>query len=478
MFGRSLQAIWSMWKRSDQVKKKERRGTFRPFLESLETRTAPAVLTVNSVADNTVADAKLTLREAILLVDGTLGRSLTPGERGQVVGTLGDADTIQFKLPKGPQTIGLSGGALGITSPVSIQGLGAGKLTINGSNLDRVFVVGTIFNQNLSLVVSIDGVTISGGKQAYGAGLLNFGTLAVSKSVFSHNTADTDGGAIYNVGALTLTNCTFKNNSVTSTGGGGAIENNSAGTAFLTNCCFVNNSANGSGSSAASGASITNSGKMTVHNSTFDHNTAASNAGGIFNSTEGSLTVRNSVFTNNSCGADGGAIDNDGILKVDNVFISKNTSASEGGGINNKGTLDLTNSLMIGNTAVSDGGGLRTSGPTTIKDCIFTGNRATVGSGGIFGGGIYSTVPTLLSQTVVAGNVQGPVPSTTPSDIAGTVDPKSAHNFIGTGGSGGLVNGVHHNVVGRKFHLPGHLEHLLEILLHHANKFHHQVRSV
>src|SRR5207245_2739452 len=61
-----------------------RRRPTRLALEGLEERCAPAVLTVNSVADNTTRDNFLTLREAIQVVDGTLGRSLSPQEQGQI----------------------------------------------------------------------------------------------------------------------------------------------------------------------------------------------------------------------------------------------------------------------------------------------------------------------------------------------------------------------------------------------------------
>src|SRR4051794_3220884 len=88
---------------------------FRPALEVLEGRLAPAVLTVNSVADNTSQDTLLTLREAVQVVNGTLGRTLTAGENAQMSGTLGSNDTILFNLPSGPQTITLSGGALSVT---------------------------------------------------------------------------------------------------------------------------------------------------------------------------------------------------------------------------------------------------------------------------------------------------------------------------------------------------------------------------
>src|SRR5438552_1169526 len=91
------------------------RPRFRPALEALEGRWAPAALTVNNVADNTTSDSALTLREAIQVVNGTLGRALAVGEQAQVTGTLGTNDTIQFNLPAGPQTITLTGGALNIT---------------------------------------------------------------------------------------------------------------------------------------------------------------------------------------------------------------------------------------------------------------------------------------------------------------------------------------------------------------------------
>src|SRR3954471_24032259 len=78
-----------------------RPALYRPTLEDLEGRLAPAALAVSTVADNTTADTALTLREAILVVDGTLGRALTPGEQARVSGSVGSSNTIQFDLPAG-----------------------------------------------------------------------------------------------------------------------------------------------------------------------------------------------------------------------------------------------------------------------------------------------------------------------------------------------------------------------------------------
>ena len=129
-----------------QTKVRKRPLRYLPSLECFEDRVVPAVLTVNSLLDTTTAGTSLTLREAVLLVDGTLGRALTTAEQAQVTGTLGTNDTIQFKLPSGSQTITLTGGALDITKSVTITGPGAANLTINGNNADRVFVVGQIWS--------------------------------------------------------------------------------------------------------------------------------------------------------------------------------------------------------------------------------------------------------------------------------------------------------------------------------------------
>ena len=366
-----------------------------------------ATLTVNSLADTTTAGSALTLREAVEIVDGTLGRALTSQEQAQITGVLGNNDTIQFNLPTGPQTITLTGAPLDITQPVSIVGPGASNLTISGNNLIRDFIIGTDYQQDLSLDVSISGLTISGGSalasgEAYGGGLLNFGTLQVSNTTFSGNTAgDSGGGAIYNDGTLTLTNCTFTSNTVTDGGQGGGIQNAGSGTLSVTNGMFTSNTA----ADDASGAGIGNSGVATVSGSTFSNNTAASDGGGIYNSEEGTLTVLDSSFTNNTCSSDGAGIDQDGTATISDSTFSGNMCGSEGGAMDNKGTLiDMINCTLYGNTAQSDGGGLKTSGAAMIVNCTITANRV-ISTSGILGGGIADqTVAAKMFNTIVAGN--------------------------------------------------------------------------
>jgi predicted outer membrane repeat protein len=411
--------------------------------------TAAPVLTVNSTADNTTADSVLTLREAIMLANGSLGRPLTAGEQSQLAGTLGSAAaTIQFSLPAGPQTITLAGGALNVTQSMTINGPGAGSLTVNGNNLDRVFVIGQIWSPNTSQVVTLGGMTISGGNQVYGGGVLNFGSLTINSCVISGNTSGgSGGGGIYNVASLTLKNSTVSGNTTSQLGTGGGLENISSGTATVTACTFSGNTATGTGSSASSGAGAGNSGTMQLTGCTFSSNTAASNGGGVFNA--GSLSVATCTFVNNSCGADGGGIDQDGTATITGSTFSGNFANSEGGALASKGTLTMSNCTVYGNSATSDGGGINSTASLQAVNCTITANRVTVGTGGTFGGGIYAqSVAPKIFNTIVAGNFQGAAPGTTANDIAGNADATSAFNLIGTGGSGGLTDGVNGNQVG------------------------------
>src|SRR5262249_1457381 len=125
------------------------RRPYRPVLEVLEGRLAPATLTVNSVADNTTADAALTLREAVLLVDAggaattARGRALTAQEAGQLTGAFGSNDTVQFDPGLSGQTITLSltgdntvgPSALPVTTALSIigpSGFGSSGVALSG----------------------------------------------------------------------------------------------------------------------------------------------------------------------------------------------------------------------------------------------------------------------------------------------------------------------------------------------------------
>src|SRR6185503_2968913 len=142
---------------------------------------------------------------------------------------------------------------------------------------------------------------------------------------------------------------------------------------------------------ADDGAGITNSGNLTLSNSTITGNAASAYAGGIRNFN--TLTVINGVVSGNTAVFADGGFGNYGTMTVTNSTISGNTAVAAGG-IGNYGTLTLTNSTISGNKADGgggsyeylNGGGIYNGGGTlSINNSTISGNTATNG------GGIYNT---------------------------------------------------------------------------------------
>ncbi|MBV9821646.1 MAG: right-handed parallel beta-helix repeat-containing protein [Actinobacteria bacterium] len=332
----------------------------RPRLESLEDRWAPAVLTVNTLADAT-DHAHLDLREAITAVDSGSTAGLSAQQKHQVHGSLGHHDTIKFASGL-HGTITLAQGELDITRAVKVAGPGASQLTLDAHQQSRVFDVSTA-----GIAVTLSGLTITNGDANGGGGIYNAGKLTVSNSTVSSNDVSVffvPGGGIYNATGATLT----------------------------------------------------------VSQSTIDGNIAR-DGGGIFNA--GTLTVSDSTISHN---------------------IATPRVANAGGGIENTGTLTMTDSTLYGNRAVV-GGGLYSSGTASLTSVTVTANTAVVSGSYTAGAGLDVAGGTLLlHNSIVAGNTF--FSSSFASDIAGTVSSASSYDLIGTGGSGGLVNGTNHNQVG------------------------------
>ena len=162
------------------------------------------------------------------------------------------------------------------------------------------------------------------------------------------------------------------------------------------------------------------------------------------------------------------------VVTISNLTIA-NGSGSFGGGVANHGTLTLTNVSLIGDVAANSGGGIYndSTGTLTIANCTFSGNSAHAG-GGIYtqtnmpqdgtlnltnttvsgntarnsqGGGLFAFNTTVtLTNTIIAANTD-PMTGNAPDDITGAVASGSLNNLIGTGGSGGLMNGTNGNLV-------------------------------
>lgn len=242
------------------------------------------------------------------------------------------ADTIIFDPTDfaTAKTISLTSGLPNITDSLSIQGTGAGLLTVERNAAASHFRVFTISGMNLA--ASFSDLTISGGKSATNGGGISAGAnciLTLQNVVLSGNSAADNGGAI-NAG----TNST-----------------------------------------------------VTINNSSFTANTA-DNHGGAINLNLGTFTLENTTTSGNSANGSGGAVfivgSADGVFR--NVTISGNTVSGTGGGIawdSTGGTVLVQNSTIVNNAASISGGGLhhnKGNGDFVVESSIFFGNTAPVSS--------------------------------------------------------------------------------------------------
>jgi hypothetical protein len=358
-------------------------------------------------------------------------------------------------------------------------------------------------------VVTISSSTFTNNKAIQtGGGIINTngGTVSATASTFSSNntTQESGGGVCNEVGSMTLTNCTVNSNSSGMDGGG--IANFSGGTLIL------NNTSVSSNFSSRWGAGILNfaNANLTISNgSTIGNNISLSYfGGGIFNY-EATLNISNSTLNNNFCTFIGaGIMDFLGSVTVTGTTFSGNGSSSvvAGGAIymisdtvtlnscilngnqagygagiyvDTDGVLTLSDSTIQGSVAQNDGGAIYDSGQAYISNTTIANNTANGHGGGVVGdgllflvndtialnisnavsggGGVYiNSGDTTAYNTIIATNTAKNATNVqVPNDVVNNFDQGiaagkalSSNNLIGTGGSGGLVNGVNGNQVG------------------------------
>jgi hypothetical protein len=275
--------------------------------------------------------------------------------------------------------------------------------------LDRLTVANGLGNSSGGGIDNDQGAAIisnctfsnnNAGTYGCGGAIANSGTLTVTNSNFSGNSGGYlgGGGVICNSqGAVTVSNSTFSGNSAGLGGSGGAIQN--SGTLIVTKSTFSNNSAPAESSNLSGGGvggGIANEGgTVNVSNSTFSSNYGSYGGAGIHNFINGTLTVSNSTFSGNrgSPSASGGG----GIMSAGIILIVTNSTffdneAVTGGGISTRyGTATVSNSTFAGNSAYFEGGGIFNRGALTLKNTIVanspTGNNcdgtATDGGGNL-----------------------------------------------------------------------------------------------
>ena len=133
--------------------------------------------------------------------------------------------TIGFALSPSCSLITETSGTITIGTNLTMAGPGAGTLAVSGEL--SPLTASTVFVVEDGVTATISGLTIeNGGRNASvcdGGGIFNSGTLTVTDSSLSDNSAaQCAGGGVYNNGgALVVTDSTLSHNSAGNTGGGG-----------------------------------------------------------------------------------------------------------------------------------------------------------------------------------------------------------------------------------------------------------------
>lgn len=273
------------------------------------------------------------------------------------------ADTILFSpalFQNGRASIVLQEGQFSVTGALEIAGPGADLLTVDGNQQSRIFAVGHSVRFPPFPppgVLSLSGVTLTGG-----------------------NSADGSGGAIQSIDDLNLLNVVITGNSANTVGGGISVR-----------------------------------GAVTISNSQISNNTSRHSGGGILHSSlnsDDTLVVYQSTISGNVSGSGAGGIrTSTGRLEVISSTISGNTAAEDGGGIlvsssdADQSRFKIHNSTIAGNRAVL-GAGIFTDAPPVISSSTIAGNRSS-STGPYAGAGVYDQSRTGRAEivnSIITGN--------------------------------------------------------------------------
>lgn len=201
------------------------------------------------------------------------------------------ADVIIFELAY-PAVIELTEGPLNISdTATSILGPGARRLIVRRNTSAAPFRIFNVTNaddrsrtliRGLRLEGGFAGNFIAGGAVRVGPGA----TLDMAEMWLAGNTAG-GGGAISNEGTLNITRSLFSDNSASADGG--AIHLSAGSSLVLTNSTLTSNS-------AAAGGAIYAAGSLLSANNTITHNSATVSASSIASASGSSVSVMNTII--------------------------------------------------------------------------------------------------------------------------------------------------------------------------------------
>ena len=335
---------------------------------------------------DTGADGAISLREAIIAVNN--------GSGGQTILLGAGIHTLTM------QGSGETGGDLDINENVQIIGLSTESSVIDGSGLfdqttmigERVFDVvnGDAAFQNLTItggrvttgnggginvrnsdsVVVVDNVVVSDNHSLdSGGGIANSGTLTVTNSTVSLNTAGSDGAGIFSNSSrqTELHNVTVSGNITGDEGGGVFLIN---GSHDLTNVTLSGNFADDGGGIAFAGTNLTN---INLTHVTIADNTAHNDGGGIFSrSAQVNTNVEATIVARNNGPNDVSGSISGTNNRIGTLGLSLGVLADNGGPVQ-------THALLPGSNAIN-GTGTAAPGETDARGFLVTDGNRDIGA--------------------------------------------------------------------------------------------------
>lgn len=255
-----------------------------------------------------------------------------------------------------------------ITNANSVGRINKAQITGNGKSADSgagIYTLGTIY--------TTASTNVSNNKGAQGGGICGDGNavLNITGTPIKDNTAHGCGGGICSYGTLNLSGSTLTGN--TATGDGGAIWYNKGN---ISGCGITGNTANNIG-----GGVSFSGGTSTLTNNHIDNN-KADQGGGMY--MDGYLTISSGTFSNNNASNNGGGILSNGTITMNGGSITNNYSGWDGGGVNSRVTFNFNGGAIQNNTAYWLGGNIHVQAVDNInnKQSVFTVTSKNPISGG------------------------------------------------------------------------------------------------
>ena len=328
----------------------------------------------NSVAADHSGGAISSQGGPVTITDSRLEDN-TAGKGGglHLIGETADATIANTIFRNNRTTAVPSTGAFGNGGAISTQD--GADVTIRHATLqgNQALRGGAISSQPGDTTITIEAATqlISNTATIVGGGIDNHGSVSVSNSTVSGNSAGQFGGGIYNFAgsSLSVSNSTISGNSAQF---GGGIYNFDGSSMSVSNSTVSGNSAQGRG------GGIGNEGTLSVNNSTLSGNSAQL-GGGIYHGSAASVSVGNSTLSGNSAQLGGGIYNFAGSsLSVSNSIIA---NSSSGGDCNGSFT-NLGHNLIEDNSCGFSGGTdpklgpLQDNGGPTLTHALLPGSPA------------------------------------------------------------------------------------------------------